>query len=42
MRVDAAVTAIEKWKYRPAKLNGEFISSPVRVQFRFRLEYRGE
>jgi len=35
MLVDAAIKALEKWKYRPAKLNGQIISCPVHIQVRF-------
>jgi TonB family protein len=39
MLLEAAIKAVEKWKYRPAKLNGQFIPQPVQVQVRFTLEY---
>ncbi len=42
MLVDAAVKAVEKWKYRPAKLNGQLIPLSVRIEVRFRLEYPNE
>lgn len=42
MLVDAAVKALEKWKYSPAKLNGQIISSPLRVQVSFKIEYANE
>jgi periplasmic protein TonB len=41
MLIDAAVDAVRKWKYRPAKLNGQLIPCPVNVQVRFTLEYPG-
>jgi protein TonB len=39
MLVDAAIDAVKKWKYRPAKLNGQIIPCPVTVQVRFKLQY---
>jgi protein TonB len=39
MLLEAAIKAVEKWKYRPAKLNGQLIPQPVQVQVRFALEY---
>ena len=42
MLVDAAIEAVKKWRYRPAKLNGEIIFCPVHVQVQFLLEYPGE
>ncbi|SRR5881296_1688099 len=42
MLVEAAMKAVEKWKYRPAKLNGQIVSCPVHVQVRFSLRYRGD
>src|SRR5215510_2802340 len=42
MLVEAAIKAVEKWKYRPAKLNGQIISCPLRVQVRFSLRYPGD
>jgi TonB family protein len=39
--VDAAISAVKKWKYRPAKLNGQVIPCPVSVQVRFVLQYSG-
>jgi len=39
MLLEAAIKAVEKWKYRPAKLNGQLIPQPVQVQVRFTLEY---
>jgi len=42
MLVDAAVKALEKWKYAPAKLNGQIIPSPLRVQVRFKIDYPNE
>jgi TonB family protein len=41
MLIDAAVNAVRKWKYHPAKLNGQLIPCPVTVQVRFTLEYPG-
>jgi TonB family protein len=41
MLIDAALNAVRKWKYRPAKLNGQIIASPVNVQVRFTLQYPG-
>ena len=42
MLVDAAVKAVEKWKYRPAKLNGNVIPCPVHIEVRFMLQYSGD
>src|SRR5438093_5520106 len=42
MLVDAAIKAVRKWEYRPAKLNGQIISCPVRIQVRFMLKYPGD
>lgn len=42
MLVDAAIKAVQKWKYRPAKLNGQIMSCPVRIQVRFMLKYPGD
>jgi TonB family protein len=42
MLVEAAIHAVKKWKYRPAKLNGQLISCPVHVEVRFALHYPGE
>ena len=39
MLLEAAIKAVEKWKYRPAKLNGQLIPQPVEVKVRFRLDY---
>jgi protein TonB len=39
MLLEAAIKAVEKWKYRPAKLNGQLIPQAVQVQVRFTLEY---
>jgi periplasmic protein TonB len=39
MLLEAAIEAVEKWKYRPAKLNGQLIPQPVQVQVRFTLKY---
>ena len=41
MLVDAAIKAVQKWKYRPAKLNGKIISCPARIEVRFLLRYPG-
>jgi protein TonB len=41
MLVDAAIHAVKKWKYRPAKLNGQIIPCPVTVNVRFILQYPG-
>ena len=38
---DAAIRAVAKWKYRPAKLNGQVVSCPVHVEVRFTLRYPG-
>jgi TonB family protein len=37
--IDAAVNAVKKWKYRPAKLNGQLTPCPVTIQVRFTLQY---
>jgi protein TonB len=37
--IDAAINAVKKWKYRPAKLNGQLTPCPVTVQVRFILHY---
>jgi TonB family protein len=42
MLIDAAIKAVEKWRYRPAKLNGRLISCMVNIKVRFRLEYPQE
>src|SRR5262249_30203447 len=42
MLLDAAVKAVRKWKYRPAKLNGQLIACPVHIQVRFTLQYPGD
>jgi len=42
MLVDAAIKAVQKWKYRPPKLNGQIVSCPVRIQVRFMLKYPGD
>jgi TonB family protein len=42
MLLDAAVKALEKWKYAPAKLNGQIIPCPLRVQVLFKIEYPNE
>jgi TonB family protein len=42
MLVSAAINAVNKWKYRPAKLNGQLISCPVHVEVRFTLHYQRE
>jgi TonB family protein len=42
MLVDAAIEAVKKWKYRPAKLNGQLITCPVHVEVRFTLHYPGQ
>ena len=39
MLIDAAINAVKKWKYRPAKLNGQLTECPVTVQVRFTLQY---
>jgi TonB family protein len=39
MLAEAAIRAVEKWKYRPAKLNGQLVPQPVSVQVRFTLAY---
>jgi TonB family protein len=39
MLVAAAIQAVEKWKYRPARLNGHVIPCPVNVEVRFVLRY---
>ena len=39
MLVDAAINAVKKWKYRPAKLNGQLTPCPVTVRVRFNLQY---
>jgi protein TonB len=39
MLLEAAIKAVEKWKYRPAKLNGQLIPQPVEIKVRFRLDY---
>jgi protein TonB len=42
MLLEAAIKAVEKWKYSPAKVNGHFVPQPVRIEVRFRLEYPNE
>jgi hypothetical protein len=39
MLIDAAISAVKKWKYRPAKLNGELTPCPVTIQVRFVIQY---
>lgn len=39
MLIDAAINAVKRWKYRPAKLNGQLTPVPVTVQVRFTLQY---
>jgi periplasmic protein TonB len=39
MLLEAAIKAVEKWKYHPAKLNGQLIPQPVQVQVRFTLQH---
>jgi protein TonB len=39
MLVDAAIDAVRRWKYRPAKLNGQLIPCPIKIQVRFKLDY---
>jgi protein TonB len=39
MLVGAAVDAVKKWIYRPARLNGRLMACPLTVQVRFSLRY---
>jgi protein TonB len=37
--IDAALEALRQWRYRPAKLNGLAVESPVHINVVFRLVY---
>jgi len=40
MLVDAAIEAVRKWRYAPAKLNGKPTRSSVHVTVNFKLKYQ--
>jgi protein TonB len=39
MLVDAALECVRKWRYQPAVLNGQTVTTPIDVRVEFRLRY---
>jgi protein TonB len=37
--IDAALQALRQWRYKPAKLNGTAVESPVHINVVFRLVF---
>jgi TonB family protein len=40
MLIQAAIDCVRQWRYRPAMLNEKPVKSPLKVDVRFRLEYK--